>query len=759
MQFAKKPHIFICTLTLCIVLFLVPLTTKAQTIRIPDVNLRTAIHEALGIASNARITAADMRTLRELRAENRDIKSLKGLEAATNLERLFLNHNSISNISPLTKLTKLNHLSIRNNKISDISPLSGLVNMTLLNITLNQISDLSPVAELINLRNIDIGENLVSDISPLAGLIKLEWVGTGENPVADLTHLSGLINLQGYHSWGTPILNLSALAELPKLRDINICGGGLSDISTLAEITSLRELYLAGNEISDISALANLKGLSRLNLAHNEVSDVSALEGLKALKWIDLGENTISDVSPLRGLDSLTWLDLSENRITDVSELAALRSLTWIGLHGNAIADESVLERFSGTTSILYTDFVSSVMPPAGPKIQGPWLWVIVPGAGVGTTDLLSKMSGGAATEVKVSTFGAKAGKRVGDSEWTAHPLAPTGYRNLFEMGEALGWASGAEIYGQVVYGSVTLDVPRKQETTMLVGSSDGVKVWLNGELVHYNVVLRGVEDYQDAFPVTLKRGANVLLVAVDNRRNDGAFSGFFGFAQKTTYTVNPPETKIVVKLPVYDVNEDGITNVLDLILVGQDLGKTNAAAANARTDVNGDGKRDIKDLILVANHAGDISGIAGAPSAFAIGNMRIDPGIIRTWITHAQLEDDGSLVFQQGITNLQRFLALLTPESTVLLANYPNPFNPETWIPYQLAKSAKVTLRIYATNGALVRRWDIGHQPAGIYEQRSRAAYWDGKNALGEPVASGVYFYTLTAGDFSMTRRMLIRK
>ena len=93
------------------------------------------------------------------------------------------------------------------------------------------------------------------------------------------------------------------------------------------------------------------------------------------------------------------------------------------------------------------------------------------------------------------------------------------------------------------------------------------------------------------------------------------------------------------------------------------------------------------------------------------------------------------------------------------MLANYPNPFNPETWIPYHLADPADVTLHIYAAGGVLVRTLALGYQVVGIYESRSRAAYWDGKNEGGEPVASGVYFYTLTAGDFTATRKMLIVK
>ena len=98
-------------------------------------------------------------------------------------------------------------------------------------------------------------------------------------------------------------------------------------------------------------------------------------------------------------------------------------------------------------------------------------------------------------------------------------------------------------------------------------------------------------------------------------------------------------------------------------------------------------------------------------------------------------------------------------PETTSLLPNYPNPFNPETWLPYQLSESADVTLTIYDIQGRVVRDLDLGHQRAGMYHSRSRAAHWDGKNAQGESVASGLYFYTLKADDFTATRKMLIRK
>ena len=102
---------------------------------------------------------------------------------------------------------------------------------------------------------------------------------------------------------------------------------------------------------------------------------------------------------------------------------------------------------------------------------------------------------------------------------------------------------------------------------------------------------------------------------------------------------------------------------------------------------------------------------------------------------------------------------AAVIPETTALLPNFPNPFNPETWFPYQLSKGAEVTLTIYDMRGIVVRELTLGYQPAGIYHNRARAAQWDGRNAFGEPVASGVYFYTLAAGEFEATGKMLIRK
>ena len=203
------------------------------------------------------------------------------------------------------------------------------------------------------------------------------------------------------------------------------------------------------------------------------------------------------------------------------------------------------------------------------------------------------------------------------------------------------------------------------------------------------------------------------------------------------------------------DVNTDGVVNIQDVVLVASNFGKTGENVA----DVNNDGVVNIVDLTLVA---GVLGNAAGAPSVWGL-DREIAPTReqVQQWLHQARQVNLTDSAFQRGILVLEHLLVTLTPKQTALLPNYPNPFNPETWIPYQLAAPTDVTVSIYSADGRLVQILALGHQPVGLYESRSRAAYWDGRNALGESVASGVYFYTLkSAGEFyTATRKMLIMK
>ena len=203
------------------------------------------------------------------------------------------------------------------------------------------------------------------------------------------------------------------------------------------------------------------------------------------------------------------------------------------------------------------------------------------------------------------------------------------------------------------------------------------------------------------------------------------------------------------------DANRDGVLNIQDLVLIASRLGETGENDA----DINEDNVVDIVDLVLAADAIGDA---AAAPTLHPEQPETLEglsAADVQQWLTHGLKAGIADSNYQQGILYLQRLLAALTSRATALLPNYPNPFNPETWIPYQLAKPAKVTVSIHAADGKLVRTLDLGELSTGVYQNKARAAYWDGRNEQNEPVASGVYFYTLTAGDFTATRKMLIQK
>ena len=216
--------------------------------------------------------------------------------------------------------------------------------------------------------------------------------------------------------------------------------------------------------------------------------------------------------------------------------------------------------------------------------------------------------------------------------------------------------------------------------------------------------------------------------------------------------------------LAVVDITGDGSVTYLDIIVVAANYGKAVVDGANARADINKDGIIDIKDLILVAEAVDSQAAMAsqGAPVlAQEAQDFSFTEKEVLQWIREARAIGADA----QTLAVLEQFLTALTqwkqptPEKTDLLVNYPNPFNPETWIPYQLAHPAEVTISIHAINGILVRTLVLGEMPAGVYQSKHRAAYWDGKNTQGEPVTSGIYFYTLEAGQFTATRKMLILK
>ena len=201
-----------------------------------------------------------------------------------------------------------------------------------------------------------------------------------------------------------------------------------------------------------------------------------------------------------------------------------------------------------------------------------------------------------------------------------------------------------------------------------------------------------------------------------------------------------------------YDVNKDGTVDNTDAGLVIDALGTSNAAY-----DVNGDGAVNFLDVVLVFDNRDD--NVAGAPTLVGMKLTAIQIDRIQEQIDLLIAINDRSPAAMWTLIYLQQLLVTARPEKTQLLANYPNPFNPETWIPYELATDTNVRLTIYNTQGVVIRTLQFGHQSAGYYTGRDRAAYWDGRNALGEQVASGLYFYQLETDEMSLMRKMVILK
>ena len=190
-------------------------------------------------------------------------------------------------------------------------------------------------------------------------------------------------------------------------------------------------------------------------------------------------------------------------------------------------------------------------------------------------------------------------------------------------------------------------------------------------------------------------------------------------------------------------------------------------------------GLTNLTELTLLGNRITDLTPLEGLTASIDVlggsappvnGNAidsLLDPAMLQTLdreilLTRLQTlraESDGSLKYQRAIALLESMLASMSPNKTVLLSNYPNPFNPETWIPYHLAKSSDVQITIYDMYGTVVRHLEMGHQSEGYYTSRSRSAYWDGCNDFGERVASGIYFYQLQADTISPMRKMITLK
>ncbi len=204
-----------------------------------------------------------------------------------------------------------------------------------------------------------------------------------------------------------------------------------------------------------------------------------------------------------------------------------------------------------------------------------------------------------------------------------------------------------------------------------------------------------------------------------------------------------------------WDINNDGVIDISDLEIISNRFGEVNSE--HPKVDVNRDGRVDILDLLIVAAHFTESGETAASPTSISLLSEYVER--VEAWLVEANKINVSSPILRRGIATLETLVKIAIPRNTVLLPNYPNPFNPETWIPYDLGEDTDVHIHIYNLKGVSIRQLSLGFQTAGTYRTQSRAAHWDGRNSVGELVGSGVYFYTLNAGNVKVTRKMIVKK
>ena len=750
-----------------------------------------------------------------------EITDLTGLEHATQLRNLYLRGNKVLNLTPLAQLTQLIQVDLWGNQIIDITPLTQLTELRELDLggprTGNEIVDITPLANLTALTDLNLSSNQISNITPLANLTRLTELGLGGNKLtdADITPLAQLTRLTKLDLGSNQISDLTPLAQLTQLTSLILGANQIRDLTPLVQLTRLTILLLEVNQIRDISPLAQLKQLTLLYLSHNQIRDVTPLAQLvESLTELHLNNNQIRDVSPLAQLTYLEKLSLQSNQIRDVAPLANLTLLKTLKLRNNPITDTSTLgslldenpgldidiEVVSDKDSLksvtasarLNGSIVTLILRDGEFEFSRPRIADAVTISGTtGATFHWSDIEKVSDTEINIEltfddtidedttlifTVGPGAIENYNGPALTAEISSST------SAAEGLTEASTTDAKMSISPSSVASPaVGQKLEFNLNISGGEavaGYQATVQFDTTALRYVSSANGDYLPAgafFVQPVVEGDLVKLNAASlagESSGDGTLAALIFeviVAKASALTLSdvllsnsageksiPQVEHARITEPTGlkgDVNGDGIVNIQDLVLVASNLGKTGTNAA----DVNGDELVNIQDLVLVA---GALGTSAAAPSLLHPDFLEmLTSADVRQWLSQAQQLGLTDATSHRGILFLQQLLAALIPKETALLPNYPNPFNPETWIPYQLSKPADVTLTIYAVNGHVVRRLALGHQPAGVYQNRSRAAYWDGRNAFGEPVASGVYFYMLTAGDFTATRKMLIRK
>ena len=450
------------------------------------------------------------------------------------------------------------------------------------------------------------------------------------------------------------------------------------------------------------------------NALNKSAGDTITAADLQTLTELTASDTSISDLTGLEAATNLTYLKVSDNQISDISPLSGLTRLQALDLDNNRIWDLSPL---SSLTQLVFL------------RIDGNQIWDLSPLASLSNLRFV-------------------------------HNRAQFAYipdKNLRRHVEnALNKAEGADIGGWEMTSLTVLDI-------------QGAKIRkLTGLQWATNLGVLNLKRNQvvDISPLSGLTNLIDLRLGFNNISDISALSGLTSLSH--------------LRLAFNSISDisalSGLTNLQTLELQGNELSDLSSLSGLTNLQTLGlDNNRisnlsslssltNLQTLRLDNNQISDVSPLAVLTKLriLKLANNQIsDFSPLASLIPNLDIFNKvGQQVDADNAAKAPTVVEdAASPKTTGLLANYPNPFNPETWIPYQLSNAADVQIVIYDVQGRLVRRLSLGYQLAGYYTDRTEAAYWDGHNDLGDPVGSGVYFYQLQAGDYSATRRLVILK
>lgn len=324
---------------------------SSEKVFIPEPVLELEISRSLGVSPSEITESLLGEKLKILELSDSQLRDLRGLEHALNLEILVLRNNLIEDLSPLSGLNKLKRLDLSGNRIAglkknlvDVSSIntgkSSVSALTHLNLSGNKLRGLSGINYFSNLLNLNVSKNSLIDLQGLSSLKKLLTLNASENQLGFVESYQDA-NRNKKYDLGEPFNDVS--------------GNGIRDSDPLSEIhslTSLTYLQLNGNLISKIDSMLSLPSLKVLLLSGNQIARIEGLSSFSALEKLSLNDNFISDISGIGKLKNLNFLSMSENRLCDLRELSQLTKLNELHLQYNHVKNGKVLSSLKNLVSL-----------------------------------------------------------------------------------------------------------------------------------------------------------------------------------------------------------------------------------------------------------------------------------------------------------------------------------------------------------------------------------------------------------------------